>query len=31
MTIPDLTCAAESPDSEQHPRSDVSFFYLVKE
>ena len=30
-TISDLTCAAESLDSEQHPRSDVSFNYLVAE
>ena len=30
-TISDLTCAAESSDSEQHPWSDVSFLYLVVE
>ena len=29
MTISDLICTAESPDSEQHPRSDVSSCYLV--
>ena len=30
-TISDLTCTAESSDSEPHPWSDVSFPHLVRE